>query len=317
MQSRQTLTVSIETELRRRVLRGLALNRTPGYHYMGNFFDFSFDHVAERDVRMTMDVGEHCRVANGDAAYSAMAVFVDIAMAANVRAGHTPASRLATVQMNLQFTGEPMTGRLSLQSALQGYVKNVTSVQGAATATVTAHGRPVCLGHGTFMVLDPPKGVTLYDMSHRKHGDPDVAPLAIEQLDPKERKVVAAGERAIAGMVEGKLFYDGFIGIETQPGGKGATARLPYGPHVGNRVGHLQGGVTMGLGIAAAEASLSATWRLSAVTAWYISPGQGRVIRARSRIVHHGRLTAVVRTEIFGKNNRRVMEMVTTHAHRA
>jgi acyl-coenzyme A thioesterase PaaI-like protein len=309
--------VSEEQFFRDRVLRGLALNRTPGYHYIGNYLDFSFDHVAERDLRMAMEVGPHCCVENGDIAYSAMAVFVDIAMAANVRAGHTPASRLATVQMNLQFTGEPMTGRLDLRSSLQSYVKGITSTQGAAAATVTAHGKPVCLGYGTFMVLDPPKGVSLYNMSHRKWSDPDVPMLKLEELDRDERKVVAAGARAIAAMQNGKRFYDGFIGIETKPGDGGATAKLPNGPHVGNRVGHLQGGVTMALGIASAEASLPAGWRLSAVTAWYISPGQGRVIRARSRVVHHGRLTAVVRTEILGKNNRRVMEMVTTHASRA
>jgi hypothetical protein len=37
----------------------------------------------------------------------------------------------------------------------------------------------------------------------------------------------------------------------------------------------------------------------------------------KSRILHHGRLTSVVRTQITGKNNRRVLEVVTTHAHRA
>ena len=97
----------------------------------------------------------------------------------------------------------------------------------------------------------------------------------------------------------------------------GASGKLKNGPHVGNRVGHLQGGVTMGLGIATAEAALPASWMLSAVTAWYISPGEGRVIKAKSKIIHHGRLTSVVRTEITGKNNRRVMEMITTHAHKA
>ena len=104
--------MSIEQNIRHRILRGLALNRTPGYHYMGNFLDFSFDHVAERDVRMKMQVGPHCAEAHGNISYSSIAVFVDIALAANVRAGHTPASRLATVQMNLQFTGAPMTGQI-------------------------------------------------------------------------------------------------------------------------------------------------------------------------------------------------------------
>ena len=71
----------------------------------------------------------------------------------------------------------------------------------------------------------------------------------------------------------------------------------------------------MGLAAAAASAALPPTWALVGISAWYISPGEGRVIKARSRVLHHGRLTAVVRTEITGKNNRRVLEVVTTHAH--
>ena len=42
-----------------------------------------------------------------------------------------------------------------------------------------------------------------------------------------------------------------------------------------------------------------------------------RLLRDRSKILHHGRLTSVVRTQITGKNNRRVLEVVTTHGYRA
>jgi hypothetical protein len=52
-------TLSPESQIRERVLRALALNRTPGYHFIGNFLDFSFDHVSEPDVRMSMDAGPH------------------------------------------------------------------------------------------------------------------------------------------------------------------------------------------------------------------------------------------------------------------
>src|SRR5436190_935393 len=111
--------MSTASQIRDRILRGLALNRTPGYHFTGNFLDFSFEHVSEQDVRMSMDVGPHIAESNGNVSYGAVAVLADIALAANVRAGHTPSSRLATVQMNLQFTGAPMTGMLHAASALQ------------------------------------------------------------------------------------------------------------------------------------------------------------------------------------------------------
>jgi acyl-coenzyme A thioesterase PaaI-like protein len=309
--------VSNESQIRARVLRALALNRTPGYHVAGNFLDFSFDLIMEKDVRMTMDAGPHVTELNGNVNYAALAVFADIAMAANIRAGHTSATRLATVQMNLQFTGAPMTGKLHIASFMQGYVDKITSRQAAAQATITAHGKPVCFCYGTFMVLDPPKGVALYSMAHRKAGDPEVAPLSEGELKREERKVLALADAALSETRKGSSFIHNFWGVSTHAVTKGAAGTFRNGPHVGNRVGHLQGGVTMGLGIATAEAALPASWMLSAVTAWYISPGEGRVIKARSKIIHQGRLTAVVRTEITGKNKRRVMEMITTHAHRA
>lgn len=313
----QDFFVSPESQIRSRVLRALALNRTPGYHVAGHFLDFSFDLVTEPEVRMTMDVGPHVAELNGNVNYGALAVFADIAMAANVRAGHTPATRLATVQMNLQFTGAPMTGELKIASFMQGYVDKITSRQAAAQATITADGKPVCFAYGTFMVLDAPKGVALYSMELRKKGQTAVAPLDESDLMRDERKVLELADAALAETHKGAAFIHNFWGVNTHAGNKGATATLKNGPHVGNRVGHLQGGVTMALGIASAEAALPPTWMLSAVTAWYISPGIGRVLKARSKIIHHGRLTSVVRTEIFGKNKRRVMEMITTHAHKA
>lgn len=313
----QNFIVSQEQQIRDRILRALALNRTPGYHFAGNFLDFSFDLVTEAEVRMTMDVGPHVAELNGNVNYSALAVFADIAMAANVRAGHQPSTRLATVQMNLQFTGAPMKGRLAIVSLMQGYVEGITSKQAALKATITANGKPVCFAYGTFMVLDPPKGVALYNMALRKESDPPVAPLAEAELKRDERKVLALADHALAATRNGSAFIQDFWAVNTHALNKGAAGVFKNGPHVGNRVGHLQGGITMGLCIATAQAALPPTWTLSAVTSWYISPGEGRTLKARSRIVHHGRLTSVVRTEVLGKNKRRVMESITTHAHKA
>jgi acyl-coenzyme A thioesterase PaaI-like protein len=309
--------VNDATLIRERVLRGLALNRTPGYHYTGNFLEFSFERVTEPLVHMTMPAGPHITEANGNCNYAMVAVFADMAMAANIRAGHQPYSRLATVQMNLQFTGAPMTGALQLESRLQDYIAGITSKQGATTVTVTANGKPVCLGTGAFMVLDPPPGVALYNMELRKAGDPPVAPLDENLLTSEERKVLMVADAAIARMQSGEAFIQGFLGVRTHQLENAAKGELKNGPHIGNRVGHVQGGITMGLGIATAEAALPANWMLSSVTAWYISPGEGRTLKARSKVVHRGRLTAVVRTEIFGKNNRRVMEMTTAHASKS
>ena len=78
----------------------------------------------------------------------------------------------------------------------------------------------------------------------------------------------------------------------------GARYTVKIGPHHGNRVGHVQGGLLLGLAASGARAAAPRHPVLSAIAAWYISPGQGRALRIRSRRVHEGRSFAVVRTEI-------------------
>ncbi|MCX5820936.1 MAG: PaaI family thioesterase [Deltaproteobacteria bacterium] len=98
----------------------------------------------------------------------------------------------------------------------------------------------------------------------------------------------------------------------------GGTARatLEDGPHIGNRVGHVQGGILLGLAATTACAAAPAAMMLSNVSAWYISPGRGDKLRIRSRILHTGRTTVVVRTEIKAAGGERVLEAVSHHVAR-
>ncbi len=302
-----------ESFIRQRVLQGIALNRTPGFHYVGNFLRPSFDHVSAQNVSMSLNVGPHNADRDGNVNFGALLVFADLAIAANVRAAHDRAARLATVNMHMHFTGAPMTGLIEAKTTVHGYLVDSLGRQGAGSISLTAGGQPVGFGTGAFMVLDPPKGVALYPMELRSAKDPEVPALAVEALEPDELLIWQRAEAALQSN-ENQSFVNRFFGFDTRAEDFGAVGELKNGAHVGNRVGHLQGGITMGLGMATAERALNKDWRVSAVSAWFISPGEGPVISARSTILHRGRLTAVVRTEITGLNNRRTMEMVTTHA---
>ena len=92
--------------------------------------------------------------------------------------------------------------------------------------------------------------------------------------------------------------------------------RVAIGPHCGNRVGHVQGGISFGMAAACACAAVPSTMMLSNVSAWYISPGHGKSLSVRSRVVHAGRSIAVVRTEIKTSSGERVLETVTHHVAR-
>ncbi len=54
--------------------------------------------------------------------------------------------------------------------------------------------------------------------------------------------------------------------------------------------------------------------QLSGISAWYISPSQGRALKIASRRFHEGRSFAAVRTEIRNADGTRVLEVVSHHA---
>lgn len=307
---------SIDSEIRSHVLRCLRRNRIPGYHFTGHFLNLSHDQVAVESANTSMRVGPWCANANGNLSYGALVVFADLSVAANLRAGHDLATRLATVSVNMNFTGAPITGRVEAVTCPQGYLVGSIGCQGMGNFTVSANGERVCFGNATFMVLDPPRGVTLHARQLRREQDPEVMPLRENELLGDELTILRCADEAIASRGAGS-FVHRFWGLSTQRLSIGAIGELRNNPQVSNRVGHVQGGITMGLGIATSETAVPTNWMLSSVSAWFISPCEGRLIKARSKIIHQGRLTSVVRTEIFGKNRRRVMELITTHAQRS
>jgi acyl-coenzyme A thioesterase PaaI-like protein len=282
-------------------LRGLALNRIPGLHFPGNFLDVSFDSVRRSGVRLSLEPGPWCTDAGGEADLGALAMLADLALGASTRAQLSREARVATVSLALQFTGAPRKGRLRAQAQFQGFFQRAAGRLGLSRVSVEGAQGQVCYGTGSFMALQPPKGVTLHPVPLRKRGSPFSLFPDENKLNQKEKKILASAEAALAA---GGNFIENFWG------GAGV---LKNGLHAGNRVGHAQGGILIAMAAKSAAAKLSGDWRLGAVTALYISPGEGRTLRASSEVIHHGRLTAVVRTQVTGKNRRRVLEVVTTH----
>jgi len=288
--------------IRRRVLRGIALNRTPGFHFPGNFLDVSFDRVGRKGARLSIDPGPWSTDDSGQTDLGALTILADLALGASIRAQLSRETRVATVSLSLQFTGAPRLGRLQARGEFQGFFESGVGRLGLSRVTVAGSAGQICYGTGSFMALAPPKGVTLHPVPLRKRGSREPLVADEKQLDPEEKRILA---RADAALAAGGRFIGNFWG---------GAKTLQNGLHAGNRVGHAQGGILVGMAAANAAAALSGSWQLSAVTALYISPGEGRTLRAGSTVMHHGRLTAVVRTQITGKNRRRVLEVVTTHA---
>ncbi|ARP85432.1 PaaI family thioesterase [Bordetella genomosp. 9] len=296
-----------------RVLRAIRRGREQGFHFPGNYLGISFDRVSvERSIVSLRGDG---RAPDGLADGTAVAVLADLALAASVRAALPSDTRLATVNMQLQLTGAPCDAPLQAESSFHGYLHGAAGRQAISRVTLRSGDREIALGAATFMVLNLPAGTPIPFLSP---ADPraDDAPLPDPDRDlgKDERAIYERAQMALGDSGAAGDFAQSFWGYRTQPGRDGATGTLANGPHIGNRVGHVQGGVLLGFAQATARAALPAGWMASSMTASYVSPGEGSELRARAEVLHRGRTTGVVRVTVATETGRRVLEVLTTHS---
>jgi acyl-coenzyme A thioesterase PaaI-like protein len=296
------------------VLQGLALNRTPGWNFPGNFLDLSFDEIGERSARLSIEPGPHCLDAAGEVGLGALAVLADIGLAAGMRHQVGLDTRMATVTMALQLTGAPRVGRIESHGRFDGFVDGVAGRQGMGRSEIRANGVLVATASGSFMALGNREGTAPLPM-RRRGVDAPPRPLRPDELLAEEQPVY---ERALAALRgEGGSFIERFWGFLPRGTPEGAGCEFANGLHTGNRVGHAQGGLTFALAGITAGAALGPAWRLAGISAWYLSPGTGPRLRALASVVHEGRLTAVCRSRVVDGDDRTVLEAMTHHARAA
>ena len=302
--------MSPEDHIRRRVLRAIALNRTPGLHFPGNFIELSFDRVDSANTRLSYETDPQ-----DPSDIGSLAILADFALGTAVRADLDPATRLATVSMTLELGAAPRAGIVRAASRCHGFVGEGEGRTGRGRVVIEDAGGEVGYGSGVFMVLKPPPQRTLHPVPLRKRGDAGPAPLAERDLAPEELRILRHADQAHEHAAKsGQPFIRHFWGFLPQAARNAASCVMPVGPHVGNRVGYVQGGVLLGLAAVTATAALPETWTLSTIAAAFISPGEGSALKAQANVVHHGRRVSVIRTEITRSDGRRVLEVMSTHA---
>ncbi|HSN41762.1 MAG TPA: acyl-CoA thioesterase domain-containing protein [Burkholderiales bacterium] len=300
--------------IRNQVLLGLAGNRSPGFHFPGHFLQLAWPRIGEDSVDEAMPAGPHCRDADGNIHLAALGVMLDTALATAPRLKIAPGARQATVQLNVQFTGHPARDDLVMTAKLLGFSAGTAVRHSLAGGTLFSSGRPVCHANGSFVVLPPPAGVTLAPLPWQRTDGLRNEPLTDAELDAGERAVIRACDAALA-KADGKHpFIEHFWNALPEHTHHGARCAVKNGPHIGNRVGHVQGGILLGLAAATAVAAVPRHPMLSGISSWFISPGKGKALRVRSKVLHAGRSFAVVRTEIKTADGTRVLETVSNHA---
>jgi acyl-coenzyme A thioesterase PaaI-like protein len=299
--------------IRRRTLAALAGNRAPGFHFAGYFLQLEWPRIGERDVLQTMAAGPHCLDAGGGVSPAALGVAIDGALASAARLATESGGRLATVNLSLQYTGRAAMGTLAAEARLEGFYTGAGVPHAVTRAVLTTGGEAVCYASGTFVPLPAPPGVELAPLPWQQ-GALRPPPLEMEELTVPERAVVDDADAALAANDSRHAFIQRFWGLRPKPTSGGASCRVPIGPQIGNRVGHVQGGILFGLAQATASAAVPGHPAVSTISAWYISPGRGKCLNVRSKVVHAGRSFAVVRTEIRNADRSLVLEAMSNHA---
>ncbi|MEO6985905.1 MAG: hypothetical protein ABI155_11230 [Paralcaligenes sp.] len=299
----------------RRVLKGLALNRQPGWHFPGNFLDMSVDELEAGAVRITVEPGPHCIDSDGQTNMGVVGLLADVVMAVAIRQHVDFAVRMATVSMTLQFTGAPRIGILEAEGRFDGFYRDSSGRQALSRAEVFSSGTLLCTVSGSFMVLG--ESEKLQPMSFRRHGAENTSAtiLSVDALTDQERAVY---RRACEALQPGPgSFIERFWGLLPQKQEQGASCDLVNGLHVGNRVGHTQGGITVALAALTASAALGEEWRLVGLSSWYMRPGTGPMLHAKAKTIHQGNFTAVVQVSISDDTGDVVLMALTNHSRAA
>lgn len=296
------------------MLLALARNRVPGYHYPGHLLGCHWPRIGEDDLDAAMPDGPEGRNVDGSVNLAAFCVLLDIALATSSRLKLERGARQATVHLHAQFTGAPLAGPLTAHARMGGYTSNAAVRESLPSGVLSAGGVPACHATGTFIGLPPPPGVTLAALPWQRESGLTDTPLKLKDLTSDERLVMRACNAALRRADDRHAFIEHFWGALPLPAADGARCTIRIGPHHGNRVGHVQGGLLLGLAAIVARAAVPTHPLLSAIAAWYISPGQGRALKIRSRRVHAGRSFAAVRTEIANADGGKVLEVVSHHA---
>lgn len=305
-------TASEQDAILTQVLRGIERNREPGLHYPANFLSFSFDETNPQRARMSMPGGIYCADESGQVDITPACIFSDMALGSALRGRLARPTRVATVAMQLQFTGARWDGPLKSLSLFDDYFANGVAQQGTMHATVhNGRGELACNGIASFMVLESPPGVKPPRMNPFTDPPPGTPTLAVEALDEAE---LAIYRHAQAALEKEGPFLRHFWDFKPRKTATGGAATLKNGFYVGNRVGHVQGGVLTGFAESAARAALPPGWLPTGLTACFLTPGEGPTLSARANIVHKGSRTAVVHATVTGVNRRKVLDLVATYA---
>jgi acyl-coenzyme A thioesterase PaaI-like protein len=300
--------------IRNRALVAISNNRVPGYNFPGHFLELQCERYDRGGVVLEMDTGPHNQNPDGSTHFAAIACLADMALAQACRTYVDPTIRTATMVLHMRFLGGEARGRLRAEAASSGFSYRTALPEADCSGRLLSHGREIARMSGTWGAPPSPDGRPLNPVPWARAGGQPPSPLLEKrELDDVERACMRRVQQALRAATHGE-FAERFWSPIVRKSGERASGRLPIGLYIGNRVGHVQGGFSLSTALITAIAAVPQHPLLTAASAWYISPGQGQALHARSSVLQRGRNVAVVRTELMATGGKRVLEVISNHA---
>lgn len=298
-----------DRQIRERVQRALLRTRTPGFHFPGYLLDVRWEAVTPECSRLSMADGPHVRNAKGDVDLLAICVFADVAFGTAMRSRDQTTKRLSTVFIQLQFTGVAARGDLRAETELRHISIDTSLQQRLSSATLFSDAGPICYGSSAFVSLETPPNVALGPLPWQRTTDAAHQHFDEQDASHAEREAMRRCDQQLAS--DSDTFLEQFwLGPASRDAHNGLD--IATGAHTGNRVGHVQGGLLLGIAAWAGSTAAPRGTRLSNVSAWYLSPGRG-TLQTQSEVLHRGRNTALVQSLIQTDTGESVLKAVTQH----
>jgi len=299
-----------------RVLKALSLQRDAPWHLPGYYLGITYDSVDHHRAMLSMDLESNLNV-HGQPLPVALCILADVALAASIRGEVGFETRLATISDKLTFTGQHATQRLVANS--RGRFQsddNAIAIRNSGV-TILSGETEICFAEGSFAVLERPADRPVQSQPDH-HSWEQIDLLAVNDLSVQENDTYQRALQALADRANDKTqpekttFTETFWGLTPTSEGHAATCEIQCGLHIGNRVGHVQGGVLLGLAINTSLATVRDGWRMLEINALFIRPGTEGVLTATSQIVNAGRNLAHVLCEIRTATGRLVLQAQST-----
>lgn len=290
----------------RRVLEALHAARTPGWMFPAHFLDIFFaPPAADRSAGALMHAGAHCLDGTGRVSHAALAVLADVCMAAAVRAHAGREVRIATLSMRLSFGVLPEAGLLRATARVRMMPAQLAMNTAIAGVEIQDEGgHTICSAEATFAALENRQQTAHHPLPTASTLTGCLQPdaLTAQERAVWERACACAGEDRSA-----LSFLERFWALRPEPRAgmeAGAGWSVALGRHNSNRVGHLQGGIMLGMLASACGLAVEQRYGLVDIAVQYLDAASAGPLALHAQPVRSGSSAAASHASLRGADGR-------------